>query len=381
MLCGVLINAPVVRHVLLEWMGRIAGANTEQFDTLSWDFDTELSIGSKRDDLRIEGWIDGDEASTPIVLWTIEVKVAARIHQSSEQLLDEDNEKAPVVDEVCQGKTNTTIVSQIQNYDHWLAKQEAEHRAGFVLAVTDQAANLNAKLQMQWHCETWTNLALEVERALANDCIPASEKILALHLCGFIRDHLWHEVDMLKSRFNFDDLALLRAFSAIGNDCFRKVDGLVAKAEPIILDLLQGCYASKLHRKALKNANNRSAIFIKFLSEVPKGPISPALFAGIEEGKACVCLESSPRSPSKLAIHKLLPQYGPQLRERNPEWELVDETSEWSDLQIYRPLEWILASEDQQAALNKFIESAITDLIEVGFIKALTAELKSVEIK
>jgi len=373
MLCGVLINAPRTRQIVLKWLAKLSGIDSLQFDSLDWKFTTEGAMGSKRDDLRIEGFEVDESGDRRVILWTVEVKVAAEIHQSSEQFFndDENEECLHIVEE-----KDSKMVSQLKNYDHWLSQQAADHRAGFVLAITDQSGNLPESLQLPWHCTTWTDLARDHELALAEDSIPPTERLLTSHMCGFIRDHLWNEEDMSSSRFDFDDLALIRAFALIGTDCFNKVHALVAGLEEELADLLQGAYESCRQQKSLRSSFNRSVIYVKFLPEAKGLPASPGIYAGIVGGDACVCLESSPPSPAKAKLSKLALKFGPLLRERNANWEVIDDESSWSDLLLCKPLAWILAAEDQQAALREFIVGAIADLKEVGLIETLKEELQ-----
>jgi hypothetical protein len=64
------------------------------------------------------------------------------------------------------------------------------------------------------------------------------------------------------------------------------------------------------------------------------------------------------------------------LKERNASWEAVHDSSTWVDLQLSKPLDWILTADDQQAALNQFVAAAVNDLKEVGFIAAMRRELQ-----
>ena len=61
MLCAVLRNTNVLRLHLLRCMGDCAGVTIDGFDDLHFVIETEGAIGSKRDDLRIEGWRETEE--------------------------------------------------------------------------------------------------------------------------------------------------------------------------------------------------------------------------------------------------------------------------------------------------------------------------------
>ena len=83
MLCAVLRNTSVLRLSLLRWMADLIGVKIKRFDDLQFSIETEGAIGSKRDDLRIEGWLESDDDRTLSLLWTIEVKVGASFHEST----------------------------------------------------------------------------------------------------------------------------------------------------------------------------------------------------------------------------------------------------------------------------------------------------------
>ncbi len=103
MLRTVLVTCPTLKLFVLNWLGRMAYVNRNEIESLDWSLETEQSIGSKRDDLRIQGWTSEGRRA---VLWTVEIKVAAPLHESSKW--DEEN-----------GET----VNQLQNYDSWLSQR------------------------------------------------------------------------------------------------------------------------------------------------------------------------------------------------------------------------------------------------------------------
>lgn len=369
MLCGLLINAPVTRQSLIRLLAELAGTNAKPLEELDWQFSTEQAIGAKRDDLRIEGWTHDDEPEQ-VVLWSVEIKVGAGIHVSSNQPWDEDESPAEVVEE-----TDLQLVSQIKNYDAWLAKQPAKHRAGFVLAITDQSQNIPAALSMPWHCLRWTDLVRGIEEELRAGRIPDSEQTLARHFCGFVRSHLWNEDTMSDTRFDFDNLAFLRALPLIGNSSVQKADELVTSCLSIVNQYLAGSADKTGHLKGLRNTTNQSVVYAKLLPEGLKVPMSPILKAGISGGNARVWLESSPQSPARSIIRGIVNRTIGLLKDRNPDWEAVDDST-WTDLQLSRPLEWILTAEEQPAALNEFVTAAMNDLKETGFIAELVLALK-----
>ena len=154
MLCSVLCNAPILRSQLLRWIGRFVGDLPHDFDDIEFQIDTEGSIGSKRDDLRIEGWRHTEEGQELVLIWTVEVKVGAQFHESSFQYEEADDSE---------------LVNQLINYDVWLDQQSAQYRGGFVLALSNMSGELPQSLRMPWYCFTWTGLGQEVQQILEQE--------------------------------------------------------------------------------------------------------------------------------------------------------------------------------------------------------------------
>lgn len=177
MLCTLLQNAPAARVTLLTWMANQAGVPVLAWEKLSLTFETEQPIGPKRDDLRITGW---DESGHQHLLWTIEVKVGASFHGSS-PLVENDEEATEI----------SAAVSQIENYDRWLAGQTADHRAGFVVALHDCTTALPANLRSTWTCLTWTGIGEQLASSISENPVQQEETFLSKHALGFIRDNLW----------------------------------------------------------------------------------------------------------------------------------------------------------------------------------------------
>jgi len=374
MLCAVLANAPTVREAALRWLTKLAGIDYVPLANLDWDFDTERAIGAKRDDLRIEGWRRDESSARPTVLWTIEVKVSAPLHFSSDQT-DDDEEAAQAeitVEEIEQ-------VSQLVNYDRWLFQQDAHHRAGFVLAVTDFSAALPDGLTMPWHATTWAQLAQIIEGELADDKIAVSERILAEHFAGFVRDHLWSDPQMTSDRIEFDDLAILRAFAIRGAACFRKTNALVASLKDTLASAKLPFVSVTAHH-ALRGPNTRSAINGKLLPDRKSKPIPPSLFAGIVGGEARVWLESSPNSPAKQLFSQLCEKYIASLQARNANWIAESSKESWPDLTLSKRLDFLLAVDDQASAIKNFVTQALDDLEVTGFTDQLRAIIEQLKI-
>lgn len=147
MLCALLRNSSVVRQELLEYFAELLGQRVLDWDELTFDFLTEQSIGSKRDDLRVMGWRAGAEEDKLCILWTIEVKVGASFHASS-LFISRDEELDEKVE----------VVNQVINYDHWLSAETAEYRGGIVLSIINSSQSLPVGLQCNWACTSWSRL-------------------------------------------------------------------------------------------------------------------------------------------------------------------------------------------------------------------------------
>ena len=103
MLASLLINCPVCRSIICNWLGKYCGQDVFLSKISRWEIETEQAIGTKRDDLRIRGWIAVGTLERPQLLWTIEIKVAAAFHSSSPYEPEEG--------------ADAEVVNQIVNYD------------------------------------------------------------------------------------------------------------------------------------------------------------------------------------------------------------------------------------------------------------------------
>lgn len=368
MLCAILINAPTVRLAVLSWLAKFASVDYSTISALNWVFETERAIGVKRDDLRVEGWDQTESGSGRIVLWTIEVKVGAPLHHSSEQ--DAESE----VSEAIQPEitlNEVTDVSQLVNYDRWLSQQDARHRTGFVLGISNLRASLPDGLKMPWHATTWGQLALVLERELAEGTIPDPEKLLTEHFAGFVRDRLWSDADMGSDNIDFDDLALIRAFASRGPSCFRKATNLTASLLEAVKN--SGIAFEKIDPKVIESKGNeewtkRFAIRGR-LAQI-EGVEPPSLYVGIVGAEAWVWFETSPKAIGfKKNLGDLIQQSINILKARNPEWSA--NVTEWHDLVLSKRLDYLLIAEDQSQSLQSFVKAALQDLHESGFVAGL----------
>ena len=360
MLCSVLRNSQPLRQHLLRWLGRLTGDVPSDFGDLDFQIETERSIGSKRDDLRIEGWRQVGEEQTIAVLWTVEVKVGAGFHLSSLQA-ESDGEEV-VVDQ-------SELVNQLLNYDSWLRVQPAECIAGFVLALDNMEANIPTGLSVPWKCITWTELGQQLQFALKDNDLPPLDDLLGKHLLGFIRRHLWRNLDMSDDRLSFDDLALIRAFSYIGVECDKKIIRLVDQLPAVLEASGIGC-GKITQQNVLFRPSRRTVVYRPLLDEQVSG--YPWLFMGVEQNHLTVYVETTVTSDLKREFHEAIASVATKLTERDPRWfvhSLEDRLGK--DVEITLPLLDLLVTEDQDDAFMQFFAKALDDINEAGVIEAL----------
>jgi len=224
LLCAILMNCETTRMKILQWFADLAQC-TEELGKYEWNFLTEGStIGAKRDDLRIVGVKTEGEQEVSRIIWSVEVKVQAGFHDTSNP---EENDE-----------TKDQWVNQVVVYDNWLIRQDERYGydsiqvSGFVLAKTDMTEGLPKEVSKErWKCTTWTELGQLLAELLREKQIPEIEMEFVRHLLGFIRQYLWSKFAMSENKLDFDHVALLRAFTAIGRECERLVNELV---EPIM---------------------------------------------------------------------------------------------------------------------------------------------------
>ena len=364
MLRAVLVSCPTLKLTLMKWLAQLLGVPTAVIDELEWTLETEQSIGSKRDDLRIEGWKITDEQRQRFVLWSVEVKVAASFHESSQQ--DWDDDEAPVIED------DPNMVNQVVNYDQWLSKEAAEFRAGFVLAINDLTKSLPATLSETWRCLTWTQLAEQTESMLTAELLPATEQPFAQHMLGFIRHRLWDTTDMDDSRLELDDVALLRALAAIGQSCSQKIRGLVNQFEQI----LKGTGANFVDIRMSTPRFFHRADGIEYgvsarCTNNESGEISLSAKVVVDQVK--VTIGTYPKGcVANQKTREILNRFKDQLTHRHADWVFfgVDE-SEYRVAEISKPLISVLAEDDWESPLMQFVQDAVNDVKELGLLATL----------
>lgn len=360
MFVSVLLNTPRLRVKILEFLAGLVSDTVPDFTALRLDIDTEQYMDGKRDDIRIYAWNSNESEEIPDLLWTVEVKVSAGFHYSS-TLVDDDD----------------TVVHQIQNYDYWLAQQEAKAKAGFVLALSDMTQHLPADLCQPWSCTTWTHIAQVVESELRIGELEEVERFLAQHFLGFVYRYLVDTTgdsmnDFESKQLSFDDVALIRAFDSIGNRCRKAVEQLVAPLVTVLEDAALFSGEIKVQRN-LFGGHHRQCVYQGVIGPPPNA--MPYLFAGISTGgeaSVIVWLETSPNHPLKSEIREVIQQFSPRLQARDPNWYIVPpEPGGWHDVSISAPLERLLVAEDQSQYLNNFVSNALEDLKSTGAADAL----------
>jgi hypothetical protein len=359
MLCALLRNTAAVQVKLIDWMAEKLGVPQDGLPNLQYEFLTEQSIEGKRDDLRIIGNGPGSGKDTPIVLWTIEVKVGAGLHESTTlQVIDDEDD-------------TELLVNQLENYDHWLQQQDAVFRGGLVLAVTDQGEQLPASLQMPWACVTWTELGMLLQQIIEDLELSDVERFLASHVLGFIKTHLWRRIEMDTTRLEFDDIALLKAFREIGLSLEKKVDALVGSLHQLAQRHPEIRGEAKL-QSGLYKPSARSVLYLLYLGDDTKYPY---LYFGITSSGCCLWLETAPTSPEKHTVRNVISETLHELESRNASWHQPDQA--WTDLSITLPLEELLVAPDQEERLTLFLEGALDDLRAVKLSSRLSEALAS----
>jgi len=364
MLASVLLNAPLLRQHLFRWMADVSGFGPDKIDidALKFEIETERPIGAKRVDLRIDGHANSDLDGPQSLLWIVEVKVGSPFHKGAAQTPDDHGESLDYV-EVSDGE----LVSQLKNYDDWLAAQHAKKRRGFVLALRDLSPELSQlKLKCEWTCLSWTRLGLQVEMAIEDEKLPPQEVMLAKHLLGFIRTNLWSNSEMTETKIDFNDVALIRAFSKIGRDCEERVNTLMEAVRPVIEKSAIGHgKINTIHQLYKWSDNSTLQQFLVPGWTKDADPDMEVCMGHLNDFGDCmgVWLLMSPKHPKWDAVRKAV---GPSLKKligRNPKWESgSNEAGDWVLLVLAVPLTDLLAAENQQQAWVAFVKAALLGL-------------------
>ncbi len=366
MLCALLLNCKELKLHLFVQLAKLCGWSDIPFSEMEFDIETEQAVGSKRDDLRIEGFIKSKNERRCILLWTIEIKVQAGIHDSSyEEYGESENTELTKKD-----------VPQIENYDRWLQTQKVKHKAGLVISIPSSEQEVSElKLSEPWKCLRWTDLGLWIEEALNSEKLPPDEKMLGKHFLGFVWQHLWDPNEMTENKIGIDDLALIRAFAHPGLNCGKLIDKIVAPLSQVLKESEIKFKPEPKHQPNLFRRDTlRSVIHASLVdNEVVKPAPFLTLMVGIKRDNACVFIESSPASSWKRKTRAICQKKLADLKEKNSNWSLIEDEGTWKDIELLKPLTWLLVEEDQEAALKEFVRAGIEDLKATGIIEALQA--------
>jgi len=360
MLCALLRNTEGVRNHLFAWIAQLLDQTPPDSEQATFAIETEQQIEGKRDDLRIVGFRDSD-GSTPALLWTIEVKVAAPMHYSS-----------PLEGSVPDDEADSSQgIPQIDNYDHWLRRQPAEQKGGLVIALRKGRPELPSTLACTWATTSWTKLGLELARLMETGRLPDVERFLARHVLGFIREYLWSAEEMDSLVLEFDDVAFLRANAQIGRQVEAKIDRLVAQLTGVLEASGVG-HGPITHQQSLYKPMRRSVIYRALCD--PKVSQYPMIMMGVDRWYVRLWLESAPTNSNKKAISQICQALLPRLQERdNNRWNILENS--WHDLEIRCDINDLLATADQQSAFLGFFQSALEDLKAVDLPGQLTHAL------
>jgi hypothetical protein len=364
MLTAVLLNASVARDCLLAWLAKQTDDAHRPWESQDAhiDIETEMAIGSKRDDIRIT--VHRSESLK--ILWSVEVKVGARIHESSELGAADDSK---------------IMVSQLKNYETGLlapsrARYPEANIAGFVLSI--RRMELPPGLVGLWHVITWSQIALQLEGILKRLDLPETDAFLVKHMLGFIRQYLWRPEEVGMTNLELDDVVLMKAFGALGNECESKVNALIAPLKDIVAAVLPSKTDVK-HQKSLFAATARSVVYGRLLPHDP----SPWIFAGIRTrgardsaGTANVWIETPRKTRVKDLVRSVIPKYISPLQKVDARWAM-HEDGNWWDISKSTPLKYMLVEQDQAAWICHFTEKALRELKDSGLLADIIATASS----
>jgi hypothetical protein len=356
MLCLLLKGKTTVSKRLLGWFAKYAGYNGN-IDEINFRIDTEQQTSyGKRDDLRIIGRRAG--CANVELLWTIEIKVAASFHQSTEAVENAEDDERKFVNQVC-------------NYDGWLTSQTAVNKAGFVLALTDQKSELGAEnLAHLWIPITWTRVGEKIAEALAGE----PTDLLAKHAMSFITHNLWRTSEMSNIQLNFNDIALIRSFGILADDCEQKIDELVKEMGKALEDLGVGKGSAEFTGRLFKEDRLSLAQLPISGGESIKVGIGTEFTTGHEDYLS-IWMESNVKEKGKDKFRESLSGLETRLQKCNAKWLLTfKEEYRWAgyvDVELTQPLSWLLAETDHLAAVRSFVQKAVSDLKTAGVLEAL----------
>lgn len=382
MVCAVLRNCRGLRTYLFRWLAELACHRVPDLDALDFAIDTEQPIESKRDDLRIRGWRSNDNEEQLALLWTVEVKVGADFHESSSinlpaVLIGETVGGEQGGCEVASGSPikpveSETSVHQVTNYDDWLVRQSACQLAGFVLAIDDMTERLPSGLKCLWRAITWTELACTVEAAIASESLAQDELLLARHMIGFIRKHLWSSTNMSLEPLDFDDVAFLRAFARMAFDTEKKINRLVAPLVSVLDSSGVGNGQVWYQKDSLLKGMVR-CIVGRNLFDVAISRY-PILMMGVHKDSLAIWLETPAGNEKKEMTLQAIDSVRTKFRSEG--WKVFSDASSGYDIELRAPLTAVLTVQDHEAFVTDFFASALEDIKQAGMVEAIEQALR-----
>jgi hypothetical protein len=316
------------------------------------------------------------EGTAQHLLWTIEVKVGSPFHHSAAQRSDDEDEESS--DEPVSPEIEPELVNQLKHYDDWLDKQPHQHRGGFVLSMSDLEPLLPPlNLKQRWTCLTWTKLGLAIKTMIDDGHVSADEMLLAKHLLGFISTNLWRRAEMPAAdrQLNFNDVALMRAFVKIGEECDQKIKDLLLAASALITESSIGVGAVSKPKKFFRPEGYANVwrwlvpgwetdydpwIYISFCCEEPN------------EDYFDIGLSMSSDHPKVDAVRKAASLLYPKLTERNSRWKQgTGEADDFTIVRVSYPLTSLLAVDNQHERFTELIRSGLNDLKTTGVVTAI----------
>ena len=175
---------------------------------------------------------------------------------------------------------------------------------------------------------------------------------------------------MTEVELNFDDVAIVRAFMAVGRDCEDKINRLVEPLTSLVEE--QGIGQGVIyHQKSLFKASKRSMVYRRLLdAEISE---YPWIWAGMDGASMAIWLDTAPKNVQKVKIESVLKSLLPELQARNQDWQVLEDA--WQVLELRKPLVSLLTAVDQASEFENFFSAALEDLRETGVAEQLRERL------
>ena len=76
-------------------------------------------------------------------------------------------------------------------------------------------------------------------------------------------------------------------------------------------------------------------------------------------------------TPAKPVIRSIVRCHSSAIHDQTSGWNTPESQTDWVDIQLTKPLDWLLAADDEEAALKQFVVDAIADLNSAGIVDDL----------